>query len=196
MAITIGDDVSFDFSDAEIYGINVLLKYLKARLRSEGKKPARDEFGAFIYDANGDMVMIDCPVFSDEILVTFLIAALSEFNMIPFFTSYSFADRIIYTTFAHAITEGAYILAVASQALLEKGRDFNISDGGINYQPPQLGDFLQTHYSNFMTAYRDRLKFMKNSIRPSPVSYGTYSNLSSGAPAWTRLRHARQRKIV
>ncbi len=195
-SVSVGDDVSFDFSEAEITGINILLKYLKARLRSEGQKPARDAYGAFIYDANGNMVMVDCPVFSDEILVTFLIAALSEFNMIPFFTSYTFADRIIYTTFAHAITEGAYILAVASQALVEKGRDFNISDGGINYQPPQLGDFLQSNYNNFLTSYRDRLKFIKNSIRPSPVSYGTYSNLSSGAPAWTRLRHLKGRRIV
>jgi hypothetical protein len=196
MPIAIGDDVNFDFSDQEIYGINILLKYLKARLRSEGKKPARDEFGAFIYDANGNMVMIDCPVFSDEILVTFLISALSEFNMIPFFTSYSFADPIIHKTFSHAIVEGAYILAVASQALLEKGRDFNISDGGINYQPPQLGDFLQSNYNNFLTSYRERLKFIKNSIRPNPVSFGTYSNLSSGAPSWVRLRHQRSRKIV
>jgi hypothetical protein len=196
MPIALGDDVNFDFTDAEIYGVNVLLKYLKARLRSDGMKPRRDQFGAFIYDANGNMVLEECNVFSDEILVAFLCSSLSEFNMIPFFTSFTFADEIIYKTFSHAIVEGAYILAVSSQSLIEKGRDFTISDGGISYQPPTLGDFLNTHYNSFLQSYRERLKFIKLSIRPNPVSFGTYSNLSSGAPAFQRLRHARSRRIV
>ena len=192
----LGDDVDFDFSEAELTGLNILLKHLKARLRSDGQKPSRDEYGAFIYDGYGEMQMEDCNVFSDEILACFLCASLSEFNMIPFFTSFTFADEIIYKTFSHAITEGAYILALSSQALVEKGRDFTISDGGISYQPPALGDFLATNYQNFMTSYRERLKFIKNSIRPGPASFGTFTNLSSGAPAFVRLRHLRSRKII
>ncbi len=192
----LGDEVDFDFSEAELVGLNILLKQLKARLRSDGKKPARDKYGSFITDGYGELVMEDCNVFSDEILACFLSAALSEFNMIPFFSSFSFADEIIYKTFSHAITEGAYILALSSQALVEKGRDFTISDGGISYQPPALGDFLNGHYQNFMTSYRERLKFIKNSIRPNPTSFGTFTNLSSGAPAFVRLRHLRSRKII
>jgi len=107
----------------------------------------RDEFGAFIRDAYGEIVTEECNVFDNEVLVTFLCQALSEFNMIPFFTGYTFADPVIQTLFAQAIVEGAYIVALASQSLIEKGRDFTISDGGINYQPPQLGDFIQTHYN-------------------------------------------------
>jgi len=192
----LGDDVDFDFSESELVGLNILLKYMKARLRSDGQKPSRDEYGAFIVDGYGEMVMEDCNVFSDEILACFLCSSLSEFNMIPFFTSFTFADEIIHKTFSHAITEGAYILALSSQALVEKGRDFTISDGGISYQPPALGDFLQAHYQNFLTSYRERLKFIKNSIRPAPASYGTFTNLSSGAPAFVRLRHLRSRKII
>ena len=86
--------------------------------------------------------------------------------------------------------------ATASQALVEKGRDFTISDGGLSYQPPALGDFLSTHYGTWLTSYRERLKFIKNSIRPGPTNFGTYSNLSSGSPAFNRLRHIRQRRIV
>lgn len=194
--ISIGDEVSFDFSDEELSGLNILLKYLKCRLRSNGKKPVRDEFGAFKYDAYGDMIYEECNVFSDEILACFLSQALSEFNMVPFFTYYSFADRLIFTTFSQLIVEGAYIVALASQSLLEKGRDFSISDGGISYQPPQLGDFLSSHYSNWLSNYRERLKFIKNNIRPGPVGYGTYTNLGSAAPAVTRLRHLRARRIV
>ena len=82
------------------------------------------------------------------------------------------------------------------QALVEKGRDFTISDGGISYQPPQLGDFLSTQYNNFLSSYRERLKFIKNNIRPGPQGFGTYTNLSSGAPAFARLRHLRARRVL
>jgi hypothetical protein len=194
--ITLGDDVDFDFSDEELEGVNTLLKYLKCRVRSEGQKPIRDEFGAFVTDGYGELVMEDCPVFTDEILVCFLCQALSEFNMVPFFTSFLFSDSVIKTLFSSAVVEGAYVIALASQSLVEKGRDFTISDGGISYQPPQLGDFLQSHYGTWLTAYRERLKFIKNSIRPGPRGFGTYTNIASGAPAFTRLRHLRQRRIV
>lgn len=194
--IRLGDDVAFDFSDAELLGVNTLLKFLKARLRSSGTKPVRDQFGAITYDSYGEMVTEECNVFSDELLVCFLCQGLSEFNMVPFFTSFAFSDEIIYKLFAAAIVEGAYVFAVASQALVEKGRDITISDGGLSYQPPQLGDFLNSHYGTWLASYRERLKFMKNSIRPGPRSFGTYSNMASGSPAFTRLRHLRQRKII
>ena len=194
--IRLGDDVAFDFSEPEILGINTLLKFLKARLRNNGKKPVRDQFGAIVYDAYGDIVTEECNVFSDDILVCFLCQALSEFNMVPFFTTFTFADEIIYKLFAAAIVEGAYVFAIASQTLVEKGRDFTISDGGLSYQPPALGDFLASHYGTWLTAYRERLKFIKNSIRPGPRSFGTYSNMSSGSPSFTRLRHVRQRRII
>lgn len=194
--IKLSDDVVFDFSDEEIKGINILLKFLKSRLRSAGRKPLRDQFGAFVLDGYGEVVTEECDVFPDDILIAFLCQALSEFNSTPFFTAYSFADQIIQTLFAQVIVEGAYVFAIASQSILEKGRDFTITDGGINYQPPQLGDFLQTHYGTWLTSYRERLKFIKNSIRPGPQGVGTYTNLSSGAPAVTRLRHLRARRIL
>ena len=194
--VKLGDDVVFDFSQEELEGLNILLRYLKCRLRSDGKKPKRDKFGAFIFDAYGEMIMEECNVFSDEILACFLCQSLSEFNSTPFFTSYLFSDQIIYKTFSNVIVEGAYVVGLASQSLMEKGRDFTISDGGISYQPPQLGDFLQSHYQNWLTSYRERLKFIKASIRPGPSTFGTYSNLSSGSPAFARLRHIRQRRIV
>lgn len=195
-SVTLGDDVAFNFSEEEIEGVNILLKYLKSRLRSDGKKPKRDRYGAFITDGYGEIVYEECNVFSDEILVCFLCQALSEFNMVPFFTSFSFADNEIKTTFSSLLVEGAYVVALASQALVEKGRDFTISDGGISYQPPQLGDFLSSQYNNWLSTYRERLKFIKNNIRSGPVGFGTFTNLTSGSPAVNRLRHLRARKIV
>lgn len=194
--IRLGDDVDFDFTDEELLGINILLKFLKARLRSDGRKPVRDAFGKFVTDAYGQLVTEECNVFDDEILVCFLCQAISEFNGVPFFTAYTFADQIIHSTFSSFIVEGAYIFALASQALVEKGRDFTITDGGMNYQPPQLGDFIQSHYGTWLTSYRERLKFVKNSIRPGPRGFGTHTNFASGAPAFTRLRHLRARRVL
>lgn len=193
--IQIADDFVFDFSPEEIKGINILLKFLKARLRSVGKKPQRDEFGAFLYDGYGQLVTEDCDVFTNDVLVALLMQSLSEFNSTPFFTAYSFAEHLIQNLFAQTIVEGAYVFALASQSLIEKGRDFTISDGGVSYQPPQLGDFLNTHYSNWLTSHRERIKFIKMSIRPGPMSFGTHTNLTGAAPAYLRLRHLRSRRI-
>lgn len=195
-SVKLGDDVEFDFSQEELKGVNILLKYLKSRLRSEGRKPKRDEFGAFITDGYGSLVYEECNVFSDEIMACFLCSSLSEFNMVPFFTSFTFADPVIQTLFSAVIVEGAYVFAIASQSLVEKGRDFTISDGGVSYQPPALGDFLNSHYGTWLTSHRERLKFIKNNIRPGPQGFGTFTNLASGAPAFTRLRHLRSRRII
>jgi hypothetical protein len=194
--VQLADDVTLDFTDEELVGINLLLKMLKSRLQSTGERPVRDEFGAFVTDGYGEIVTEECNVFDDDILVSFLCVALSEFNSVPFFTAYTFADHIIQSLFLHIIVEGAHVIALASQSILEKGRDFTISDGGVNYQPPQLGDFLQTYYSNWLSSYRERIQFIKNSIRPGPRSFGTHTNMASGAPAFTRLRHLRARRIV
>lgn len=194
--IELGDSIVSNFSDQEIYGINVMLAYLKTRLRSTGRKPLRDQFGAFVLDGYGEIITEDCDVFTDGVLISLLCQSLSEFNSTPFFTAYTFADQVIQTLFAQVIVEGAYVYALASQSIIEKGRDFTITDGGVSYVPPQLGDFLQTHYGTWLTSYRERVKFIKNSIRPGPRSFGTYSNMTSGAPAFTRLRHLRGRRII
>lgn len=193
--IRLGDDVAFDFNDAEILGINTLLKFLKARLRNNGKKPVRDQFGAIQYDSYGDIITEECNVFSDDLLICFLCQALSEFNMVPFFTSFTFADQAIYKLFAAAITEGAYVFALASQSIVEKGREITISDGGVSYQPAALSDALNSQYGTWLTSYRERLKFMKNSIRPGPVTFGTWGSLGQ-SPAAMRLRHIRGKRLV
>lgn len=194
--IQIGDDIDMNFTDEEIAGINILLKYLKRRLQSNGMKPQRDEFGAFIRDAYGEVLTEECNVFDNLALVQYLCIALSEFNGTPFFTQYRFSDPAIYDLFSYLIVEGAYVISLASQSILEKGRDFQLNDGNFGYQPPQLGDFLQTHYSNWLSSYREKLKFVKDSIRPGPRSFGTFSSLNSSSPAFTRLRHLRQRRII
>lgn len=193
--IQLGDDVVFNFTDEEIYGINIMLKFLKARLKSDGTKPMRDQFGAFVRDGYGEIMTEECNVFDNDILIGFLCMSLSEFNMTPFFTAYTFADQTIQTLFAQIIVEGAGIYALAAQSIIEKGRDFSLSDQGISYQPPALGDFLASHYSTWLTSYRERLKYIKNSIRPGVQGFGV-GIASTTNTNLLRTRHLRARRII
>jgi hypothetical protein len=117
--VTLGDSVDFGFSEDELNGVNILLIYLKARLRSHGKKPIRDEYGAFVLDGYGEITYEECDVFTDDILVCFLCQALSEFNMVPFFTSYQFSDSPICTLFSSAIVTQAPLYRLPQQLLMK-----------------------------------------------------------------------------
>jgi hypothetical protein len=84
-------------------------------------------------------------------------------------------------------------MALASQALIERGREFNITDNGVNFVPPTISELLNTQYSTLLTAYNERLKYIKNSMRPSPTSLGTFrlgANVS-----FRNLRHRRERQL-
>jgi hypothetical protein len=123
---------------------------------------------------------------------------LAEFNSVPHFTSFTFNDTNFCNTFQHELTEGAFILSMALQGLREKGREFQITDDGLSYQPPQIADYLKSFVTEFGVAYRDRLKFIKCQFKPNPTGFGTVYSLAGGgvSPAFIRLRHLRARQII
>jgi hypothetical protein len=163
------------------------MEILKARLKNNNSAETTDAFG--------NKTFTDCLIFTDDELLQFLVASLSEFNQTPHRTAFAFSDQIIYETHAHVITEGAYILAVAGQMLIEAGREFTITDNGISMQPPPLSSTLNNQLSTFITRHTDMLKYIKTSMKPAPKGVGTFRVLAV-APAYLRLRHLRQRKIV
>lgn len=183
----VGDAVVEDWDDAEIDGINILMKMLKARLKNNNQAETKDAFGNITYT--------DCYVFTDAELEQFIKASLSEFNQTPHRTDFHFSDLMIYDTHAYIIVEGAYILAVASQMLIEAGREFTVTDNGITMQPPPLSSTLNNQLSTFITRHTDMLKYIKTSMKPAPRGIGSYRVLAV-APAYLRLRHLRERKIV
>ena len=183
----IGDAVTETWTDPEIDGINILMKIIKARLRNNNQSETVDAFG--------NKTLTDCYIFTDSELEQFLKASLSEFNQTPHRTNFSFADQIIYETHAYIIAEGAYILAIASQMLIEAGREFTINDNGITMQPPPLSSTLNNQFGTLLTRHTDMLKYIKTSMKPGPRGIGTYRVLAI-APAYLRLRHLRERKIV
>jgi hypothetical protein len=186
--VHLGDDPGFNYSQAAIKNINKLIKSLRARLNSSGKAKSKDGYGNVIY--------VDCDIFSVEVLTTFIATALWEFNQIPYFTFFQFDDDNFVEQFGEILVEGATLYALASKALIERGREFQITDNSINFNPPTVSELLNTQYSGLLTAYIDKLKYIKNSLRPAPKGLGTFSMNSAINPAFARLRHLRARRLI
>jgi hypothetical protein len=198
----LGDDPTIDdCTQGEIDNINYLLDMLKKRLKSDGTRYVRDQYGAIVYDGYGDPVTQSCDVFSDAELITFLRASLSEFNSTPHFSSYTFADFNFTVCsgdrFSKILVDGAVLLGLAAQMLIEKGREFVITDNGVSFQPPAISDILQSQYNTLLNQYWLQLKYYKENMKPSPIGLGTVYSLSGGMvnPRVRALRHLRERRI-
>lgn len=185
--LQIGDIPCKVWTQAEIAGINVLLAQLKCRLKNNAKARTLDAYGQETY--------VDCPIFTDDELLCFLNGSLSEFNQTPHWTCFSYDSPIIYERNAHVVVEGAHIIALGAQMLVEAGREFTVTDNGITMQPPPLSTTINTQFGALLTAHTERLKFIKISMKPAPTGFGTFRVLASH-PAFTRLRHLRERQII
>lgn len=186
--LALGDDPGFHYSQEAIKNINLLLKILKRRLNSSGKALSKDSYGNNIY--------VDCDIFSIDTLTSFLAAALWDFNQVPFFTDFEFDDSAFVRQFGEILVEGATLYALSSHALIERGREFQISDNGINFTPPTVSEMLNTQYNSLISTYNDKLKMIKNSLRPAPLGLGTMSMNTAGLnPAINRLRHLKSRRF-
>jgi len=132
------------------------LKALKARLNSNGKSKSTDSFGNVIY--------IDCDIYSVELLETFLDMSLSEFNEIPIFSTFTYDNEKFVDTFMEVLVEGATLYALSSQALIERGREFQINDGGLTFDPPSISELLTTQYKTLIGFHFEKLKLIKEHI--------------------------------
>lgn len=142
---------------SEKNNIEKLLSLLRSRLKSSGKRKSIDEHGNSIY--------VDCDIFANDSLVNFLKLALSEFNQTPHFTSFELADSKFIDQFSEILVEGATLYALSSQALIEKGREYQLSDNGIAVFPPEVSEMLNTQYSTLLTHHWEKLKFVKQHIK-------------------------------
>lgn len=185
--IHLGDDPGFNYSQNAIANINSLLKGLRARLKSAGKHRDVDEFGNVIYT--------DCDIFDTDQLVTFIAMALSMFNQVPHFTFFTFEDTAIIEQFYYILVQGATLIALSSQALIERGREFAITDNGIGFTPPTISEMLNTQWQAEMTNWYDQVKMIKHNMKPAGIGLGTI-RLTAAAPQIMRLRHVRQRQIL
>lgn len=133
-----------------------LMKLVKACLSSRGKQRSLDGYGNVFY--------LDTDIYSNNQLSMFLDLSLSEFNQTPYFTSFTWDDPDFITTFANILVEGAVLLCLASQSLIERGREFTFVDGyqSIEFNPPTISEMLQTQYSNLLGHHFEKLKLIKS----------------------------------
>jgi hypothetical protein len=185
--VHLGDDPGFDYSQHAIKNINKLLKSLKRRLNSAGKAKATDSFGNTVY--------VDCDIFSVDMLVTFIATALWDFNQVPYFTFFDFDDSGFVEQFGEVLVEGATLYALASNSLIQRGMEVSITDAGVSFTPPTVSELMMTQYSALLAHYWEKLKYIKNSLRPHPKGLGVFSMNSGMNPAFSRLRHLRARQI-
>lgn len=185
--IHLGDDPGFRYSQCATMNINKLMKSLKARLNSSGKAKSSD--------ASGNTIYVDCDIFSVDMLTTFLATALWDFNQVPYFTFFTFDEDQFVDQFGEILVEGATLYSLASIALIERGREYSITDNGLNFNPPTVSELLQTQYSTLLSNYWEKLKYIKNSLRPGPRGLGVFSMNSGMNPAFARLRHLRARRL-
>jgi hypothetical protein len=133
-----------------------LMQMLKYRLHAQGKAKTTSFLGNVEY--------IDSDIYTTEMLMIFLEMSLCDFNMVPYFTFYSFEDSEAINHFATMIVEGAVIYALGSQALIERGREFTTTNSGINFDPPNVSELLQTQYAQLYQEHWERLKYIKSHI--------------------------------
>ena len=182
----IGDPARVSYTQEEIIGINILLESLQMRLKNKLQVETTDAYG--------NITFVDCHIFTNEELVWFLNSSLQEFNSYPHFSSYKFSDPVIYQRFCHVIIEGALISAFGAQLLIEKGREFSVTDNGISFTPPQISEALNSELTHFAAAHREVLKNIKFSLKPGPIGFG--NSWFGTNPAYRRLRFLKERRII
>lgn len=186
--VHLGDDPGFNYSQSATRNINKLIKSLKGRLNSAGKAKSTDSYGNVVY--------VDCDIFSVDVLTTSLANALWDFNQVPYFTFFTFDDTGFVEQFGEILVEGATLYCLASKALIERGREFQFTDNGLNFNPPTVSELLNTQYNTLLSHYWEKLKMIKASLRPAPKGLGVFSMTSAINPAFARLRHLRERRLI
>lgn len=155
-------DTMQDLSYEGDENLDRLVKLLQARLSSAGKTQSVDE--------NGNTVYIDCDIFTTDLLKQFLQLSLSEFNQTPHFTNYSFDDTAVVDTMTDLLVEGAVLSALSSRALLERGREFTLTDVGVSFNPPNVSEMLHTQWATLLEYHFKKLKYVKEHIQAFPKS--------------------------
>lgn len=91
---------------------------------------------------NADGTLVETNIFSEDQIRKALELSLSAFNSYKEPTNYSF-EEVVERNYSDIITLHACITLLEAQALMEKGREYVITDGDCtSFQPAILSDFL------------------------------------------------------
>ena len=183
--VALGDEPAYNFSQEAIQNINIIMKGVRTRLSSSGLAKTTDAFGNVTYQ--------NCDIFSVDQLTVFIVGALSAFNQIPTFTAFTFESSEIIKIFWEVLVQHAVIYALGSKALLERGREFNITDNGVSFVPPSMSELLNTQFSAELGNWTEKVKLIKQNMKPAALGLSLGSAM--GSPRLRILRTMRQRQI-
>lgn len=137
--------------------LDKLVSLVKVVLRSNSKAKSAD--------AAGNTVYVDLDIYDRSVLESFIHLSLSNFNQTPYFTFYTLEDTRFVDLFTEILVEGAVIYALGSQSLIERGREFQITDNGLVFDPPGVSELLNTQYSTLLQHHFEKLKLIKMEIK-------------------------------
>ena len=112
-----------------------MLKMLRTRL---------NDYNKFAKDINGNQVLVENLIFSDDKLRTFLsLGKMSAEGLLSDASSYEKIPDAIINDLAFSI---AVMNALLSQGLSEVGREFTITNAGVDMIPPCISEYLTIQY--------------------------------------------------
>ena len=132
-----------------------LIKAIKTRLNSVGKEKHKDK--------NGNDVYVDKDIFSDdmyEAAIETSISALEQFD-ITFNPNDFKGKKGFFRKYQDLLVQGATIQLLAGQALLERGREFQFTDGSIGYNRPSVSDVLMTQWQVEYQMYMEKIRLLQ-----------------------------------
>lgn len=104
-------------------------------------------------------------VFPKEDIESALTLSLSAFNMHEPVTYLKITDEENMEQLADIlVTYAAYVL-LFKEALLQRGREFMISDNGVDLVPPPLGPFLMDAARDLQNNWFNQVRSIKNNTR-------------------------------
>ena len=133
-----------------------------------------------------------CEIFSDSQLLSYIDLSLQSVNSHPTWTFYTLES--LPRDWYNVTVLGAYIYALNAQGLTERARNFNISDQGVSYTPPDLPGHFQNLAQAMDAKFLAEKERIKANVRPAPVGLGTTRVLSPN-PAILRMRHLRAHRF-
>ena len=133
-----------------------------------------------------------CEIFGDSQLLSYIDLGLMDVNSHPTFTYYDINS--VPRDWYNCIVKGAYVFAIDAQGLVERARNFNITDQGVSYTPPDLPGHFQTLSQMVRAEYQAEKEKIKANVRPAPCAIGSTRVLTPN-PLMLKMRHLRSHRF-
>ena len=133
-----------------------------------------------------------CQIFDDMQLFTYVDLAMQDVNSHPMKTFYTLDT--VPRDWVNVVVLGAYVFALNAQSITEKARNFNVSDQGISYTPPDVPGHLTSIATQMEQKYQLEKEKIKANEKPALLGIGSTRVLVPN-PAFARLRHLRSRRF-